>query len=58
MMKNPPEDPKCKTTLIIAPTALLDQWAMEIELKTNSALKCLVYHGQFKIRLPLSSDSV
>jgi len=57
-MKNPPEDPKCKTTLIIAPTALLDQWAMEIELKTNSALKCLVYHGQFKIRLPLSSDSV
>jgi len=45
IVKNQSMDPICKTTLIIAPTALLDQWKMEIELKTNCELKCLIYHG-------------
>ena len=45
IVKNQSTDPICKTTLIIAPTALLDQWKMEIDLKTNCQLKCLIYHG-------------
>ncbi|KAF5357721.1 hypothetical protein D9758_007422 [Tetrapyrgos nigripes] len=48
MMKNRSENPKCKTNLILAPLSLLDQWKLEIELKTNEALKCLIYHGSSK----------
>jgi len=47
MLKNPSTDPGCKTTLIIAPLALLDQWKAEIDEKTNCGLKCLIYHGEF-----------
>jgi SNF2 family DNA or RNA helicase len=45
MVKNQSDDPRCKTNLIIAPTALLDQWKLEIEMKSNG-LKCLIYHGE------------
>ena len=38
-------DPLRKTTLIVAPLALLDQWQGEIEMKTNLGLTCLIYHG-------------
>ncbi len=44
LVKNTPTDAR-KTTLIIAPTALMDQWKLEIELKTDEGLKCLIYHG-------------
>jgi SNF2 family DNA or RNA helicase len=44
---NKSQDPACKTTLILAPTALLDQWKLEIEMKTNCDVKCLIYHGQW-----------
>jgi len=47
MVKNQSDDPRCKTNLIIAPTALLDQWKLEIEMKTNN-MKCLIYHGIWK----------
>ncbi|KAG6850029.1 hypothetical protein H0H93_002233 [Arthromyces matolae] len=50
MVKNRSSDPKCKTNLIITPTALLDQWKMEIELKTNCNFDCLIYHGLTKPR--------
>ncbi|KAJ8073759.1 hypothetical protein PM082_012037 [Marasmius tenuissimus] len=50
MTKNRSTNPSCKTNLIIAPLALLDQWKMEIELKTSDAFKCLVYHGNNKPR--------
>jgi len=46
MVKNRSHNPKCKTSLVLAPQALLDQWKMEIELKTNDGLKCLIYHGE------------
>ncbi|KAF8633893.1 hypothetical protein AX15_001196 [Amanita polypyramis BW_CC] len=46
MVKNRSKDPLCKTNLIVAPPALLNQWKLEIELKTNNTLSCLVYHGQ------------
>jgi SNF2 family DNA or RNA helicase len=45
MVKNQSDDPRFKTNLIIAPTALLDQWKLEIEMKSNG-LKCLIYHGE------------
>ncbi|KAL0578872.1 hypothetical protein V5O48_003105, partial [Marasmius crinis-equi] len=48
MVKNRSPDAVCKTNLIIAPLALLDQWKMEIELKTNDVFKCLIYHGNSK----------
>ncbi|RDB16047.1 putative ATP-dependent helicase C23E6.02 [Hypsizygus marmoreus] len=48
IIKNKSEDPICKTNLIIAPMALLDQWKLEIEMKTNCGLKCLIYHGSSK----------
>ncbi|KAJ7039861.1 SNF2 superfamily protein [Mycena alexandri] len=48
MCKNPSEDPACKTTLIIAPLALLGQWNQEISTKTNAGWKVLIYHGSGK----------
>ncbi|KAG6884788.1 hypothetical protein C0993_008278 [Termitomyces sp. T159_Od127] len=45
---NRSKDPMCKTTLIIAPFALLDQWKLEIELKASRNLQCLIYHGSTK----------
>jgi hypothetical protein len=49
IIANPSNDPRCKTNLIVAPLALLDQWKLEIEMKTTNNLKCLVYHGTFRV---------
>ncbi|KAK0204021.1 SNF2 family N-terminal domain-containing protein [Desarmillaria ectypa] len=48
MIKNRSNDPVCKTNLIMAPLALLDQWKLEVELKSNNSLRCIVYHGSGK----------
>ena len=48
MATNKSDDPAVKTTLIVAPLALLDQWKLEIELKTNDTMSALIYHGQSK----------
>lgn len=45
MIKNRSNDPLCKTNLIMAPLGLLDQWKLEIQLKSNDSLRCIVYHG-------------
>uniref|UniRef100_A0A060T4V2 ARAD1B06094p n=1 Tax=Blastobotrys adeninivorans TaxID=409370 RepID=A0A060T4V2_BLAAD len=44
------EDPKCKTTLVIAPVALLRQWEREIQtkVKREHALKVYVHHSSSK----------
>ena len=44
IVQNQSTDLICKITLVIAPTALLDQW-MEIDLKSNCELKSLIYYG-------------
>ncbi|KAF9028186.1 hypothetical protein BDZ89DRAFT_1066328 [Hymenopellis radicata] len=50
MLKNKSRDKTCKTNLILTPKALLGQWKLEIELKTNNGLKCLIYHGSGKVK--------
>ncbi|KAJ7190933.1 SNF2 superfamily protein [Mycena pura] len=50
MAKNPSQDPSCKTTLILAPLALLVQWTQEIASKINANWKVLIYHGTNKVK--------
>ncbi|MCJ1309461.1 hypothetical protein MMC25_003121 [Agyrium rufum] len=47
IVTRPSEDRRCKTTLIVAPVALLRQWEREIKtrLKPTSRLKTYIYHG-------------
>ncbi|TYJ54749.1 hypothetical protein B9479_004597 [Cryptococcus floricola] len=46
IVANPSQDPKQKTTLIVAPLALLGQWKAEIESKTtHGLLKVYIHHG-------------
>ncbi|KAI9718501.1 MAG: hypothetical protein M1828_006684 [Chrysothrix sp. TS-e1954] len=53
------EDPAVKTTLIVAPVALMRQWQREIEKKIASrhALKVLIYHTSNKKRLTWANIS-
>ncbi|KAH9835070.1 zinc finger protein, C3HC4 type (RING finger) [Teratosphaeria destructans] len=50
MVSRRSEDPRCKTTLIIAPVALMRQWKEEIatRIKPLHALSVYVHHGQAK----------
>ncbi|KAF7289976.1 SNF2 superfamily protein [Mycena indigotica] len=50
MAKNPSQDQKCKTTLILCPLALLAQWRQEIATKVNANWNVLTYHGSNKPR--------
>ncbi|KAL5119689.1 hypothetical protein ACEQ8H_002295 [Pleosporales sp. CAS-2024a] len=47
---HPSEDPLCKTTLIIAPVALMRQWEKEIghHVKARHRLSVYLYHGSGK----------
>ena len=50
MVANPSQDMNCKTTLIVAPLALLEQWKLEIEQKTCGHLSVFVFHGAANTR--------
>ncbi|KAJ7637082.1 SNF2 family N-terminal domain-containing protein [Roridomyces roridus] len=50
MCKNPSQNAACKTTLILAPLALLKQWQNEIAQKTTADWKVLIYHSQNKVK--------
>ncbi|KAI5120898.1 hypothetical protein M0805_002998 [Coniferiporia weirii] len=50
MMANRSTDPAVKTTLIVAPLALLGQWKLEIETKTTNNLSVHIYHGAGKAK--------
>ncbi|KAF2662474.1 hypothetical protein K491DRAFT_585050 [Lophiostoma macrostomum CBS 122681] len=50
VVARPSTDPTCRTTLIIAPVALMRQWEKEIQrhIKDSHRLKVHVYHGTGK----------
>ncbi|KAI9682189.1 MAG: hypothetical protein M1817_000243 [Caeruleum heppii] len=47
LVSRPSADPSCKTTLIVAPVALMRQWEREIatKLKASHQLKTYILHG-------------
>ncbi len=54
MVKNVSTNPACRANLVIAPTALLEQWKNEIEAKTNANFKVLIYHGRVPVNYACS----
>jgi SNF2 family DNA or RNA helicase len=53
MVTRKSEDPRCKTTLIIAPVALLRQWKQEIQTKLKGGrhkLTVFIHHGTRKAK--------
>lgn len=51
IVSRPSEDPARKTTLVVAPVALMRQWEREIKTKVkggNHALRVITYHGSKK----------
>ncbi|EGW30685.1 uncharacterized protein SPAPADRAFT_142059 [Spathaspora passalidarum NRRL Y-27907] len=58
MVSRKPEHESCKTTLIIAPVSLLQQWAAEIESKTVASYqpRIGIFHGMDKKNMSTFSD--
>ena len=56
IISRPSSDPRCKTTLIVAPVALMQQWKREISkaVHTRHQLSVLILHGDKNRNLPWS----
>ncbi|KAF7297138.1 SNF2 family DNA-dependent ATPase [Mycena indigotica] len=50
VMNLPKDDDEHRTTLIVVPAALLQQWKDEIESKTNEMFRVHVHHGKDKLK--------
>ncbi|KAJ7255040.1 SNF2 family N-terminal domain-containing protein, partial [Mycena haematopus] len=49
-MNLPADDEEARTTLIVVPAALLQQWKEEIETKTNEMFSVRLHHGKDKLK--------
>ncbi|KAJ6562842.1 SNF2 family DNA-dependent ATPase [Mycena vulgaris] len=49
-MNLPADDEETRTTLIVVPAALLQQWKDEIETKTNDMFSVRLHHGKDKLK--------
>ncbi|KAI0334280.1 hypothetical protein GY45DRAFT_94057 [Cubamyces sp. BRFM 1775] len=52
VVNQPTNEDKYRTTLIVVPAALMQQWKEEIEMKTNDMFKVHIQHGREKIKDP------
>ena len=52
VVNQPTKEDKHRTTLIVVPAALMQQWKEEVEQKTNGMFKVHIQHGRDKIKDP------
>ncbi|KAI0655704.1 SNF2 family N-terminal domain-containing protein [Cubamyces menziesii] len=52
VVNQPTKEDKHRTTLIVVPAALMQQWKEEVEQKTNDMFKVHIQHGRDKIKDP------
>jgi SNF2 family DNA or RNA helicase len=58
MLTRPSGDDRCKTTLVVAPKSLLNQWADEIQTRTDPPLQVYVHHAESRQEQVTSSEGL
>jgi SNF2 family DNA or RNA helicase len=49
-INGPKEDSSARTTLIVVPAALIQQWKDELETKSNGMFEVHIHHGPGKLK--------